>query len=66
MGQGKRKVRKITEYIGSIDRDGVFTKKRLRSHIQESGHEIFEYGNSMLARYLLKDIGDLPSEKTPY
>ena len=62
----QKKVRKITEYIGSIDRDGVFKKRRTRSHIQESGHEIFEYGNGMLASHLLKDIEGILSEQTPY
>jgi hypothetical protein len=49
-----RKVRKITEYIGSIDHDGIFTKKRVRSLIQESGREVFEYGNGALAHHMIK------------
>ena len=62
----QKRVRKITEYMGSIDRDGVFTKRRVRSHIQESHHEIFEYGNGMLARHLIKDVEDILVEETPY
>lgn len=64
--KSKKKVRKITEYIGSIDRDGIFKKKRMRSHIQESRREVFEYGNCALAYHLIEDIEDLLAETTPY
>lgn len=62
----RRKVRKITEYIGSIDHAGAFTKKRVRSQIQESGREVFEYGNGVLAYHMIKDLEDLLAKNTPY
>lgn len=62
----RKKVRKITDYAGSIDHDGVFKKKRARTQIQESRREVFEFGNCMLAHYLIKDIEDLLAERTPY
>ena len=61
-----KKVRKVTEYMGSIDHDGVFTGKRVKSQIQESGREIFEYGNGKLAHHLIKDVEDILAELTPY
>jgi len=62
----RKKARKITEYVGSIDHDGIFTKKRTRSRIQESGREVFEYGDGALARHLIKDVEDLLAEATPH
>ena len=56
---------KITEYIGSIDHDGVFRKKRVRSQIQESEREVFEYGNGALAHHMIKDLEDLLTKNTP-
>ena len=61
----RRKVRKITEYIGSIDPEGLFTARRVRNGIQESGREVFEFGNGGLARYLLRDVETLLTERTP-
>ncbi len=62
----RKKVRKITEYIGSIDHGGIFRKKRERSRIQESGREVFEYGNGALAHHMIKDLEDLLAKNTPY
>ena len=38
----------------------------MRSHIQESRREVFEYGNCALAYHLIEDIEDLLAETTPY
>ncbi len=62
----RRKVRKITEYMGSIDSDGIFTARRVRNGVQESSREVFEFGNGGLARYLLQDVEPLLTERTPY
>ena len=62
----RKKVRKITEYIGSIDHDGIFRKKRERSRIQESEREVFEYGNGALAHHMIKDLESLLAKNTPY
>jgi len=51
---------------GSIDHEGIFTKKRERSQIQESGREVFEYGNGALAHHMIKDLEDLLAKNTPY
>ena len=62
----RRKVRKITEYMGSIDSDGIFTARRVRNGVQESSQEVFEFGNGGLAQYLLHDVEPLLTERTPY
>ena len=59
------KVRKITEYMGSIDHEGVFTRKKARSRVQESKREVFEYGNGALAYHMIKDLEDILAN-TPF
>lgn len=54
-----KKVRKITEYLGSIDHQGIFMKRKERLKIQESEREVFEYGNCALAYHMVKDLEDL-------
>ena len=44
----------------------TFRKKRGRSRIQESGREVFGYGNGALAHHMIKDLEDLLAKNTPY
>ncbi|MCW3142036.1 MAG: hypothetical protein N2V72_07710 [Methanophagales archaeon] len=45
--------------MGSIDHEGVFTRKKARSRVQESKREVFEYGNGALAYHMIKDLEDI-------
>ena len=56
-----KKVRKITEHLGVISLDGTFKRKVPRRGIRETTREIFEYGNGLLAHYMLKDVEEILS-----
>ena len=62
----KKKPKKITEHIGTISKDGIFTKKKPRNAIRTTSREIFEFGNGELAYFFLKDIEEILRELTPY
>ncbi|MEM4057570.1 MAG: hypothetical protein QXZ12_02420, partial [Thermoplasmata archaeon] len=50
-----KKVRKISEYMGTITPDGLFVPKNTTKY-QESKREVLEYGNCILAHEMLKDV----------
>ncbi len=62
----RKKVRKITEHLGVIALDGTFKRKIPRRGIRETTREIFEYGNGLLAHYMLRDVEEILSRSTPY
>lgn len=62
----EKKTKKITEYLGVITPDGVFTKKRSRKRIYETSNEIFEHGNCALAYDCIKDVGEILKDLTPH
>ncbi len=50
-----------TESLGVISLDGTFKRKVPRRGIRETTREIFEYGNGLLAHYMLKDVEEILS-----
>ena len=62
----KKKPNKITTYVGRIQANGTFIRKRVRTTISESRRGVFEYGNCQLAHFFLKDVEDILKEVTPY
>ena len=60
----KKKVRKITTYLGSITLEGTFISKKHR--VQESKREVFEYANGILAHYFIKDSEEKLKAFTPH
>lgn len=57
---------KITKYLGVIKPDGEFIPKRTRKKIKESTHEIFEYGNCIIASEYLTDVKNVLKDLTPH
>jgi len=51
----KKKVQKITQYLGSIDDEGRFKARKERGFSVQSTRDIYEYGNCTLARHFLSD-----------
>ena len=62
----EKKVKKITEHLGIIKKDGTFKKKIPRYSIHGTSTEVFEYGNCALAYYFLRDVEQILSELTFY
>ncbi len=60
----EKKVRKKTEYLGTITSEGVYIPKKHR--VQESKQEIFEYGNGELAHHFIKDVEEELKQYTPH
>ena len=60
-----KKVRKISEYIGTITSDGLFIPKNTNNY-QESKSEVLEYGNCVLAHEMLKDLEPILKDEFPY
>ena len=64
--RAKKKPIKKTLYMGRITADGTYILKKPGGGIPESRREIFEYGNCILARHLLKDVEEALKQLTPY
>ena len=64
----KKKASKKTRYMGSIQSNGLFIPRRVRSSLRETKREVFEYGNGALAHHLLRDaeemLKDQPNHRT--
>ncbi len=60
----KKKVRKVTIYLGSITPEGTFISKKHR--VQESKREVFEYANGILAHHFIKDSEEKLKAFTPH
>ena len=62
----EKKTKKLSEYLGVITPDGVFTKKKSRKRIYETSNEIFEYGNCALANDYIRDVKEILEDLTPH
>lgn len=62
----EKKVKKKTEHLGVIKKDGTFKKKIPRNSIYGTSNEVFEFGNGALAYFFLKDIEQVLGELTFY
>ena len=62
----EKKVKKITEHLGIIKKDGTFKKKIPRYSIRGTSTEVFEYGNCALAYYFVRDVEHILKELTSY
>lgn len=60
----EKKVRKKTEYLGTINSEGIYLPKKHR--VQESKQEVFEYGNGRLAYHFIRDVEELLKQYTPH